>query len=184
MRDNFSIPEISARLRNASTSYLDYCQSVPDEIFFRQPAEKWSVAQQTKHLYKATKTGLLAFTLPAFVVRMVGGRPNRPSRNYDELVEKYKQKLGSGGKASKRYIPKPISAAYGKNRLLTRFNGAMHRMADVIERNGNEKKMDHYIVPHPLLGKITLRELCYFTIHHAYHHLQTIQQLVTTLEQK
>jgi hypothetical protein len=40
-----------------------------------------------------------------------------------------------------------------------------------------DPQLDKYIAPHPLLGKITLRELGYFTIHHMYHHLESIQKM-------
>ncbi len=184
MNDIHSTAEIREALRAAANEFSDYCTTLPDEVYFRQPENKWSVAQQTKHLTKATRTGMLAFTLPVFIVRMVGGRPNRPSRSYDALVEKYKQKLVSGGKASKRYIPKPVPASIGKIKLLSHFKGMMYKMADAVQKRSGEKKLDRYIVPHPLLGKITLRELCYFTIHHAHHHLITVKQLVDSWQQK
>ena len=37
------------------------------------------------------------------------------------------------------------------------------------------KDLDVYILPHPLLGKVTLREMLYFTIHHNEHHLELLQ---------
>jgi hypothetical protein len=33
-----------------------------------------------------------------------------------------------------------------------------------------EKKLDSLILPHPLLGKLTLREMLYFTNYHVIHH--------------
>ena len=40
--------------------------------------------------------------------------------------------------------------------------------------------MDNFLIKHPLLGKITLRELCYFTIYHTQHHIK----IITTLTQE
>jgi hypothetical protein len=34
----------------------------------------------------------------------------------------------------------------------------------------SEVQLDHYILPHPLLGKVTIQEMMYFTIYHAEHH--------------
>lgn len=34
----------------------------------------------------------------------------------------------------------------------------------------SEQELDQTILPHPLLGKITLREMLYFTIYHVEHH--------------
>jgi hypothetical protein len=109
------------------------------------------------------------------MVRLVGGTPNRPSRTYDELVAKYNLKLQQGGKASSRYIPKPILPAYGQEKLLAQFSKSMQRFAGSVKNNCKEPLPDKYLAPHPLLGKITLRELCYFTIYHTYHHLESIR---------
>jgi hypothetical protein len=34
----------------------------------------------------------------------------------------------------------------------------------------SEDELDQYILPHPLLGKLTLREMLFFTIYHVKHH--------------
>jgi hypothetical protein len=35
----------------------------------------------------------------------------------------------------------------------------------------NEEDLDTIRLPHPLLGKITAREMIYFTLYHAKHHV-------------
>ena len=34
----------------------------------------------------------------------------------------------------------------------------------------DEKDLDRYILPHPLLGKLTIREMLFFTVYHVQHH--------------
>jgi hypothetical protein len=172
-----TIPIIEQQLQKAAKLFTSYCSTLPDNAFFHQPSDKWSPAQQVRHLITATNTARVAFVLPKFIVRWIGGKPNRPSRTYDELVAKYKSKLQQGGKAQGRYIPKPIPASYGKDRLLKSFATSMQLIAMTIQRNWNDDQLDKYIVPHPLLGKITLRELCYFTIYHTEHHLNSIRTI-------
>ncbi|CAN5267722.1 hypothetical protein BH11BAC6_BH11BAC6_08480 [soil metagenome] len=41
-----------------------------------------------------------------------------------------------------------------------------------------ETALDIYILPHPLLGKLTLREMLYFNILHGEHHRQTVMELL------
>ena len=180
MTGNLIINEIELQLHSAATEFNHYCSSLTDEQFFYQPIEKWSPAQQVKHLITATNMARLPFMLPGFLVRLVGGKPNRNSRTYEELVAKYKLKLEQGGRASGRYIPKPIPASYGKEKLLNRFTKSMNSLAQLLKRKWEEAKLDEYIVPHPLLGKITLRELCYFTIYHTQHHLHSITLMTET----
>ena len=100
--------EIIARLRLAQDEFINYCETISDDDFFFQPTGKWSIAQNVNHLIVSASTTRLAFILPKLVLRLYTGRPNRPSRDYDELVKKYKAKLEQGGKASGIYIPKTI----------------------------------------------------------------------------
>ncbi len=177
MTGSLSIQELAERLPRAATDLCSYCGSISPELFFHQPGDKWSAAQQVKHLARSTDMSRLAYSLPKFIVRFLGGRPNRNSRTYDQLVEKYNLKLQEGGKASGRYIPKPIPASYGKEKVLQQFTRSMQRFTNALLKNWDDPRLDQYLAPHPLLGKITLRELCYFTIHHTYHHLGSIQKM-------
>jgi hypothetical protein len=40
----------------------------------------------------------------------------------------------------------------------------------------SEKNLDAYLLPHPLLGKITVREMLFFTTFHTDHHLNIMQK--------
>lgn len=172
-----TIPTISEALLQASAAYTQYCHSIPGNRFFEQPEGKWSPAQQTKHLITSTNMAKLAFVLPGFMVRLIGGKPNRSSRSYDELVTRYHDKLARGGQASGRYIPKPIPESSGREKWLRKYETSMIKMAGSIGEIKNEERLDQYLAPHPLLGKITLRELAYFTIYHSYHHLESIRKM-------
>jgi len=179
MNGILTIHEIQQQLLSAEHEFNRYCSTLTDEQFFYQPAGKWSPAQQVKHLTIAAVNTKLAFALPKIIVRWYAGKPNRPCRSYDELVGKYKLKLEQGGKASGRFIPKPIPASYGKQKMLDQLKMSMEKLIHTIRSKWKETQLDHYIAPHPLLGKITLRELGYFTIHHTYHHLDSIQKMTS-----
>jgi hypothetical protein len=153
----------------------DYCITIPNDLFFNEPSEKWSIAQNLVHLIISTKTTIAAYALPKFLVRLIGGKPNRNSRSYDELVEKYRQKLAGGGKASGRYVPKKIHASHTREAILNKWLKVTEEYIEAIQKNWSTEQFDQYIVKHPLLGKITLRELCYFTIYHTKHHLEIIK---------
>lgn len=178
MSSRYLITEIAAMVLEAGHDYSQYCEGIPAEKFFHQPPGKWSPAMQTRHLFRSTNMARLGFTLPKFMVRWIGGRPNRASRTYEELVNRYQQKLQQGGRASGRYIPPPIPESYGQIRLLQEFDSAMKKFAAAIAGTKKEEQLDQYLAPHPLLGKITLRELAYFTIHHARHHQQSIAAML------
>ena len=56
----------------------------------------------------------------------------------------------------------------------------MEKLRRVIEKlskqidHYSEQDLDKYILPHPLLGKLTMREMMYFTIYHVQHHQRLI----------
>jgi hypothetical protein len=159
------------------SAFTDQCNSMNDIVFFDKPTSKWSVAENVQHLIVSTNTSTLAFILPLFVVRLVAGKPNRESKTYDALVDKYKAKLAAGGAASGRFVPKPIAIKAGKEKLITDWNKATQKYLAALLKNRTENELDKYLVRHPLLGKITLRELCYFTIYHTRHHLEIITRI-------
>lgn len=168
--------EIIKDLEVATKEFSSFCINIRDEIFFRQPVEKWSVAQNVTHLITSANMTKLAYHLPKFIVRLYGGKPNRSSRTYDELVAKYKLKLEQGGRASGRFVAKPVSSTEGKENTLAAFSKVMDSLGNIIQKKWDDLQLDQYIAPHPLLGKITLRELCYFTIYHTRHHLDIVKQ--------
>jgi DinB superfamily len=169
-----TLPEIITASEKIFRDFTDYCRQVPDEKFFFQPADKWSIAQNVDHLTISMRQTRLAYALPKFIVRLYTGKPNRPGRSYDELVTKYKNKLAAGGKASGVFVPKPIRGI-SKEALISKWEKSVAAYFSAL-RKQDDKKLDNYLAPHPLLGKITLRELCYFTIYHTEHHLNIIKQ--------
>ena len=167
--------EIVQQLENVSKEFSFFCSKISVDRFFLQPIEKWSVAQNVTHLITSANMTRLVYMLPKFIVNMYSGKPNRPSRSYDELVAKYKLKLEKGGRASGRFIAKPVLQKEGKEKVLLAFDIAMTKLVKAIQTKWDDAQLDQYLAPHPLLGKITLRELCYFTIYHTEHHLNIIK---------
>jgi len=170
--------EIITAAENTFNQFSETCSNINDNMLFKRPGSKWSAAEHMQHLIISTNTTTLAYSLPKFLVRWVGGTPNRASRTYDELKEKYYKKLAEGGKASGRFVPKPIEINYGKQKLLHNWHKATAKFINALNSSRTERDLDDYLARHPLLGRITLRELCYFTIFHTQHHLHSIQKPV------
>ena len=168
--------EIIKKIETAAQEFSNFCSGIDNESFFREPLKKWSIAQNVSHLVTSAKATKLAYTLPRFLIRLYAGKPNRLSRSYDELVNKYKLKLQQGGKASKQFIPEKISDKIGKDKCLDDFISSMSKLTSSIDKKWNDNQLDQYIAPHPLLGKVTQRELAYFTAYHIEHHLAIIKK--------
>jgi DinB superfamily len=168
----------------ATNQQFEKCKAtvlqINNDLFFMKLQAKWSIADNLKHLLISTNMSALPFWLPKFLVRWIGGKPNRPSKTYEELVNKYKLKLEQGGVASARFVPKPTTDLTKKDSLLKQWDKVTTHYLSSLTKNRTEQDLDNYLVKHPLLGKITLRELCYFTIYHTQHHLQAITTTLST----
>lgn len=150
----------------------------PDADFEAMPQGKWSAGQQLDHLIRSVKPVNLAFRLPGWLLRMVFGKPNRPSRTYDVLVEKYQQKLNNGGVAPGAFVPPAIPLAR-KEQLLGVYREQEERLLKSV-KHWQDADLDRFLLPHPLLGKLTLREMLFFTIYHTGHHQRLLEQRVVS----
>lgn len=160
--------QIVEQLQLRHAEFRQLLGSFNEADYLAEPLAKWSAGQQLDHICRSVRPVNLAFGLPAFIPRLLFGKANRPSRSYAELVEKYKAKLAAGGRAGKQYIP--AKADWNKRekylRQLERMVSALSRKVENIPEN----QLDTHLLPHPLLGKLTLREMLYFTIYHVQHH--------------
>lgn len=153
----------------------EFCNQLPDEVFFAVPESKWTIAQHVQHLIISVKMTTAAYAIPKILVRIVGGKATRNSITFNELSIRYERILADGGKAGSRYLPGNVQAASGKA-VLIKWQKVTSTYLKAIASNWKNDQLDIYTVKHPLLEKITLRELCYFTIFHTDHHLKGIKK--------
>lgn len=154
--------------------FTTFITTMSNDDFLFAPNGKWTAGQQLEHIYRAVNALVLPFRLPKFVLKMAFGTANRPSRDYDALVAKYHAKLADGGRASGRFVPPPV--AYNEREMLrSRLLQSVEKLCKALE-GYSEEDLDRYILPHPLLGKITLREMMYFTAYHVEHHAALTQR--------
>jgi DinB superfamily len=166
--------EIILSAENVFSEFSGTCNKFDDAAFFLKPGPKWSVAENLQHLILSIKMTNLAYRLPLFLVRWIGGKQDREALNFDGLLAAYHTKLSTGATASRRFIPKPIKINYGKEKLLDNWKKVTEQFIAAVKSNRSEKDLDDYYAKHPLLGRISLRELCYFTIFHTDHHTQSL----------
>lgn len=171
--------EIIARLRKDHDSFISYIGGLSDRQFLHAAPQKWTAGQQLQHIYLAVRPVVLAFGLPKFMLRLLFGKANRQSRTYDELVARYHDRLENGGKASRPFIPRPV-----KFNERTRIVKGLKEKTDILctrIANFTEEELDTLLLPHPLLRKITIREMLYFTIYHVGHHRAAIERSFSAL---
>jgi hypothetical protein len=165
--------EITEKLLRNHELLVQTLRDMPGEILNRSNDSKWTPAQHFDHISRSINPLGILFKLPKWLVRFRFGMSNRDSRDYDAVAEKYRARLKAGGRAAGRFLPdqKPFE----KTRLVQKGERAVEKLSRSFSR-WSEREMDVFIIPHPLLGKLTVREMLYFTIYHIEHHRKLIQR--------
>ena len=157
-----------------------------DEAAFFQPQgaenEKWSIAENVIHLEMSVRPLKLVFNLPRLLLWWRFGKANRPSRTAANLKARYEERLveAKGLPTPDGFAPK-IKADFDKTTIIARCL-AQHKAAIDLAKAYPESALDTYVVPHPLLGKITLRELIHFTGFHIKTHHDIVSRYLGLID--
>ncbi|MDX1905668.1 MAG: DinB family protein [Bacteroidia bacterium] len=170
MTQDTLLPQLMARYQ-AFAALMVACD---DQAFRYAPPGKWTAGQHLAHLVRSVALLPLAYRLPGFVLRALNGRPNRPSRTYEALVARYQARLADGGRARGFFVPPPVRVE-DRQALVHRLTQAVGQLCQAAA-GYTDAQWDEYLLPHPLLGKLTLREMLYFTLYHAGHHEALVRQ--------
>jgi hypothetical protein len=176
MEDNiYGKEEIITALEEKSLQLIKWVSEQENDKFCISIDEKWSTAQQLSHLTKSIKPLVMILSKPKFVMKLLFGTSNRETRSYLSVVEKYNSKLNKGGVATSPFRPKTFTVS-DKKKLLDNYTAYSEKLERSIN-HFSEGELDKYILPHPLLGKLTLREMMFFTIYHTQHHTDSLEKL-------
>lgn len=168
--------EIKYQLSSRYQSFADYMRSLNQSDFLFSFQNKWTAGQQLDHICRATAPLPLGLSLPKIITRLFFGIANRPSSAYGDLVKKYIGHLEQGAKASRMYIPNKIELG-NREKLISRLLTTVSKVNTALD-HFTEDDLDQSVLPHPILGKLTVREMMYFTIYHVDHHKEkTIENL-------
>lgn len=162
------------RLTENHQAFIACIEQLSSVDFQYSQNEKWSAGEQLEHIYLSVKPVRFAFRLPLFLLKLIWGKANRASRSYDELIARYHAKLASGSKATGPFVPKNVDLKKGQQ-LKAKLKNVVSKLCLSLDAY-SEDELDQYILPHPLLGKLTLREMLFFTIYHVKHHENLIKK--------
>lgn len=174
------LPQIFEMLTAAEREVGDFFGSLDaDEIVLRV-GDAWTPAEHLDHLSIATSAAAKPFAISPWLLQLRFGRARRPSRSYDALRADYRARLAQGGRATGRYVPQPDAmptedAIVRRTMLLSRWYRVNARLQNRI-RTWKETALDRARVPHPLLGRLTMRELALWTVYHDRHHIEAAKR--------
>ena len=168
--------EIFHGLRRVCSNSELYWNAMPEEEFVAPLGSSWSPADHVRHLTKSVRAVSQGMRTPRFVLRLMFGGSRNVSRPYDQLVATYHARLQAGGQAG-RFAPLPRAVpgdpgAYRRD-LLAQHRAEVNELAKRVML-WSRRQVDGVRMPHPLLGKLTVRELLLFTLYHNQHHVLVV----------
>lgn len=148
---------------------IAFIDALTDQEFAYSYKGKWTAGQQLDHVYLCLKPINQALSSKDFILQKFG-KINRPVSDYDQVIEHYKAALAKGGKAPDQFVPQQFNAD-GRRELSAQFIEILQRIREQLGSYTDEE-LDSLVLPHPLLGLLTIRELFYLMTYHATHHLK------------
>lgn len=168
----FRARELSDSLLSMHTDIGAYLDSLASTIFFARIGDAWSPAENARHLIKSMRPIALAMKAPKIVLAVFFGTSRRPSRDFARIRAEYREQLARGAKAG-RFAPslerEPTAPEARRKEIMTALSDVSNDLV-VAAQPWSERALDRYRLPHPLLGKLTMREMLMFTVYHNSHH--------------
>lgn len=166
--------EIIDQLEKQSKALRSWYLDKPIEKMETAPEGAWTAGQHLLHLIKSTKPLGKGMGYPRLLLLLKFGKAKASSRSYEATIQSYKDALGKGGKATGEFVPREVKKEE-REALVERFREEMAVLINQVHQ-WSEKNLDKTVVPHPLIGNLTLREMLYFTIYHMEHHYKILEE--------
>lgn len=102
------------------------------------------------------------------------GKANREVRRYEQVVQRYRDKLVENKEKAKTYN---AAVATPSEKEFKQLLKSLHNQKKKLQNKTqimSDKKLNFLIVPHPLMGKIPLREIIMWTAYHTEHHTKDL----------
>jgi hypothetical protein len=170
----YSKQEISEAIQALCDEYNAIIESLDKKAFTDSIPGKWSIADNMEHLISTNTVTALGFRMPKAALALSFGKHEGASRELQDLIRVYQLAISSGSGSPLLYVPK--MPFLGKDILKKAFNLSCEGLLQAAEE-WTESHLDIYQLPHPILGKVTGREMLGFSAYHLYHHLNTIKAL-------
>ncbi|MDF7817843.1 DinB family protein [Runella sp. MFBS21] len=164
---------ILSLLWTKADAVVSFMTHTPSEVLYAKPGvDVWSAAENVQHLIQSAQPFIRVLGRPASYFVEKWGQASYTSRSYEVMVRIYQEALGGGVQAPSAFVP--ILEGNDTEELIKTFTSTYKELERVFLA-WSESDLENCLIPHPLLGSITLKEMMLFTVYHTAHHLQIMQ---------
>jgi hypothetical protein len=168
--------EIVLLLEQKHQTLLSFLESQDSENWKRGPEGKWTSGQQALHLLQSIKPLNDALSMPKFILRYKFGKANREVRDFQTVINRYQERLKDAqGLTFKGSRNMKVPSLNEKHYILNRLQIENKKLQSKTLK-WSDNQLDTYILPHPLMGKMPVREIIMWTAHHIEHHTKQLQE--------
>jgi hypothetical protein len=167
---------IADLLDNKNLALIHWILEQDDDKWLEGPKDKWTTGQHALHLLQSIKPLNDALSMPKFLLRYKFGKSNRAIRDYQTVVNRYEERLKDAegktfGPSKHMKIPPLTDKQYILDRLQVESKKLQYKTRKISDKN-----LDTLILPHPLMGKMPIREIIMWTAHHIEHHTNILKE--------
>jgi hypothetical protein len=156
---------------NAHQQLMQYVGGLSKEELLYSEPDKWNAGRQLQHVYLCLVAMSKGLSSKAYIIQNFG-QIDRAVLSYPEVITWYKSGLAAGGKAPERFVPGPF-AVDQKEQLLQDLEQLLQTLSNQLE-GYSEEELDTLALPHPFLGKLSIREFFFLMTEHAALHQESI----------
>ncbi len=145
-------------------------------VFEKGPKEKWTTGQHIVHLVDSIKQVNRALSYPKFLLKYKFGKSNREVRAYSDIVKRYQEKLSKNQDKAREFnidVKTPNQEKY--NQLLNTLQVQNKKLQHKTNK-WKDKDLDNLILPHPLMGKMPIREIIMWTAYYTEYHVSILKE--------
>lgn len=150
--------------------FIKYITALTDEQFLHRYNQKWTAGQQLSHVFLCLLPFMKALPSKDYILQKFG-KSARAAWDYETVIGNY---FKTSLQAPEKFLPGEVGPE--QKNILTADLGEIVASIGALLSDYTEEELDTLVLPHPLLGNLSIREMFYFMGYHALHHLKQTQQ--------
>jgi len=168
--------EVIDTIKDKHQTLYDWLDGHPEQDWIKGPNGKWNTGEHIVHLIQSGQILNKALSLPKFYMKYKWGTNNRNNRTYPQVCKKYQDKLAANpGVVAKISQNMPTMAVADKSSYISKLDKEKLRLIHKFQK-WKDKDLDTYLLPHPLMGRMTIREIVMWTAYHTEHHYKILKE--------
>lgn len=162
--------ELIKAFKGNHQEFTQYIDELNPEKFVYTYNNKWSAGQQLKHVLLTLNPFPKILPSKSYIAEKFG-TIDRTNWDYETVLNNY---LKSERKAPAQFVPDDVITPEQKEAIIADLQHHIETITSLLS-NYTEVELDTLSIPHPLLGKLTIREMFYLMSYHPLHHLKQVE---------